>query len=149
MFNSQSNSFMASIMNMSADIYIQQSIQNANIGSVERSWVFYKTIECKIEPLKSKSAKAGGEGESLTLAYNERLHLKMYSLELMSKRWRIENITSNDEKPVFVEIDRSEMPNTIFNIISSHPILDPFGKVSFYVSMLSRGEAQNDNKLAT
>ena len=70
----------------------------------------------------------------------------MYGTSLLSKRWRIQNIRTNKGKTVFVEIDRTGTPDTIFEVMSSHAVVDPFGSVSYYVSVLLRTELQDDSE---
>lgn len=146
MFNS---SVMSSIMNMKADIYEQEYSQDKNTGAVLRSWVYAKTIQCKVEPIKvggastrtdNKVFKGGAQGD-----YNEKLQLRIKCNELLSKRWRIENVRSSDNKPIFVEIDRYGEPDTIFEVTSSHATLDPFGKIAYYEAVLLRVQVQDND----
>lgn len=145
MFNA---SIMASVMNMRADIYKQQNTQDPNTKAIIREWVYARTIQCKIEPIKVGGAATrsdnkifgkGSEGE-----YTEKLQLKVKCLELLSKRWRIENIRSSDGKQVFVEIDKIDTPDTIFEVTSSHAVLDPFAKVAYYEAVLLRVQVQDN-----
>jgi hypothetical protein len=147
MFNS---SLISSIMNMTAEVYVQQNIQDPNSGFMSRQWNYDKTIQCKIEPIKSSGASTRGDSKTFDKGidggYAEKLQLKVKSLELLSKRWRINNIRSSDGQQVFVEIDRYNQPDSIFEVFSSHPVLDPFGKVSYFEATLQRVPVQhNDN----
>lgn len=146
MFNA---SVMSSIMNMKADVYEQEYSQDKNTGAVLRSWVYSKTIQCKIEPIKvggastrtdNKVFKGGIEGD-----YNEKLQLRIKCNELLSKRWRIENIRSSDNKQIFVEIDRYGEPDTIFEVTSSHATADPFGRIAYYEAVLLRVQVQDND----
>jgi hypothetical protein len=143
-------SFVGSIMNMKADIYTQQNTQDPNTGQITRQWQYESTISCKIEPISSSGTYGTSHNKSFSngqnLAYTEKMQLIVYSTKLMSKRWRIQNIRSNDNKQVFVEIDKYDAPDTIFEVISSHGVLDPFGKISHYVSNLLRTELQDDSQ---
>ena len=146
MFNS---SITSSIMNMKADIYEQEYSQDSNTGAVLRNWQYARTIQCKIEPIKVGGASTrtdnkifgkGAEGD-----YTEKFQIKIKCNELLSKRWRIENIRTSDNKPVFIEIDRSGSPDTIFEVTSSHATLDPFGKISYFEAVLLRTQVQNND----
>jgi hypothetical protein len=143
-------SFAGSIMNMNADVYIQQNTQDPNTGEITRAWIFYQNIQCRIEPVKARGASTRTDnktfGSSGDEEYNEKFQLKMYGQNLLSKRWRIQNIRTNHGQPVFIEIDRSGNPDTIFEVMSSHAVLDPFGTVSYYVSVLLRTELQDDSQ---
>lgn len=142
------NSFIQSIMNMSADIYIQQVSQNPNNGAIQRDWLFQKTVHCKIEPLKTRGSSSRSDNKTFDNGkydeYSERLQLKMKLMEPVSKRWRISGIRTNNGKKVYTEIDRYDNPDTIFDITASHAVLDPFGNISYYEVTLQRVEIQND-----
>ena len=145
------NSIIGSIMNMTADVLTQQNIQSEKSGVVKREWIYDRTIDCKIEPIKSPTSskydnKHFGAGSSKE--YDETLHLKMKCLTQLSKRWRVSNIRSSDGRKVFVEIDRWDTPDTIFEVVQSHAVLDPFGKISYYEVTLQRVHVQNDNTSA-
>lgn len=146
MFNS---SVVASVMNMKVDLYKQQNTQDPNTKAIIRQWVYDKTIQCKVEPIKVRGASTRTDNKSFGTGvqgdYNEKVQLKMKCLELLSKRWRIENIRSSDGKSVFVEIDKTEMPDTKFEVTSSHAILDPFGKIAYYEAVLLRVQVQDDD----
>jgi hypothetical protein len=149
MFNS---SFIGSIMNMTAQVYVQQNAQDANTGAISREWVYSKTIECKIEPIKAKGTSSRGDNKIFNDsnnglgAYDERLQIKLKGLELLSKRWRIESIRSSDGQQVFLEIDKYDKPDTIFEVTSSHAVLDPFGKISYFESNLVRVSVQDNDQ---
>jgi hypothetical protein len=151
MFNKNlSNSFIGSVMNMSADVFTQQNVQDENTGAITRQWVYDKTIQCKIEPVKMKGASTRTDNKSFAktsdLNYDEKMQLKMYCFELMSKRWRIENIRSSDNNPIFIEIDKINQPDTKFEVTASHAILDPFGRIAYYEAVLLRTELQDDSQ---
>ena len=147
MFNA---SFIGSIMNMKADVYVQQNNQNADTGAVERTWLYTTTLNCKIEPIKSGGASTRGDNKQFDHAsiggYAEKLQLRMKTTELLSKRWRIQNVKSSDGQSVFVEMDRIGDPDMIFEVFSSHAVLDPFGKINYYEAVLQRVPVQTDAK---
>ena len=105
-------SFIASIMNMTAQVYGQQNVQDTDTGAISRQWVFKKTIQCKLEPIKARGTNTKGDSKTFdtsnnaTGGYNEGLQLKMKTLELLSKRSRIVAIRSSDGNQVFLEIDK-------------------------------------------
>ena len=146
MFNA---SFVASIMNMKADIYKQQNVQDPETGAVTREWVYKKTIQCKVEPIKVGGSSTRSDNKiyekTAEGAYTEKMQLKVKALELMSKRWRIENIRSSDNKSVYIEIDKTDTPDTKFEVTSSHAVLDPFGRISYYESVVTRVQVQDDD----
>jgi hypothetical protein len=143
------SSMIASIMNISADIYVQQNSQDPNTKAIIRGWVYNKTIQCKVEPVKVGGASTRGDNKKFGIGiegdYNEKLQLKIKTLELLSKRWRIENIRTSDGKQIFVEIDKFNVPDTKFEVTSSHAVLDPFGKITYYEAVLLRTQVQDND----
>jgi len=139
-------------MNTTAHIYGQQNVQDENTGAISRQWVYKKTIKCKIEPVKITSTSSRGDNKNFNTAqnsqagYTEGLQLKIKSPELISKRSRLSNIRSSDGKQVFVEIDKIDQPDTIFEVTASHAVLDPFGKVSYYEVVVQRVSVQDNDK---
>lgn len=148
MFNS---SVIASIMNVTADVFHQQNVQDPKTGAISRQWVYAETIQCKVEPIKSRGTSIKGDSKSFNTSnnaqggYNENLLLKIKTLKLLSKRWRIENIRSSDGQQVYIEPDKYDEPDTIFEVIASHAVLDPFGKVSYFEATLQRASSQTND----
>lgn len=134
---------------MTAQIYKQQNNQSSISGTVKREWLYHDTVQCKIEPLKSSGGGNRYDNKRFDIGkhneYDEKLQLKMKCLVPMSKRWRIHNIRTNDGKQVYIEIDRINSPDTIFEVTASHAVLDPFGRISYYEVILQRVHVQNDN----
>jgi hypothetical protein len=142
-------SFITSIMNVKADIYKQTNTQDPNTGAIVRQWSYFKTVQCKVEPVGSDGTSGKSDSKSFastgdSIGYAEKLKLKIKTTELLSKRWRIENIRSSDNQQVFVELDKSGKPDSIFEVYSSHGVLDPFGKVSYFEAVLQRVPVQNN-----
>jgi hypothetical protein len=145
-------SFIASIMNMTAQVYKQKNTQDPDTGAIIRGWAYDHTIKCKIEPIKSRGTSVSGDNKVFTPSdkgqgkYDEKLQLKIKCLELLSKRSRIHYIRSSDGQQVFIEVDKYGDPDSIFEVVSSHAVLDPFGKVSYYEANLQRVPIQDNDK---
>lgn len=142
------NSVVGSIMNMKCDVYTQQNEQTEG-GSIRRKWVFSKTIECKIEPLKTSGALGRGDNKTFVQAgedeYLENFQLKMKSPINMSKRWRVSSVRGSRGDVVYKEIDRYGQPDMIFEVTASHAEIDPFGKISYYEVTLKRVLVQDND----
>jgi hypothetical protein len=150
MFTSKTNgSFAGSLFNMKADIYIQENVQDST-GAIKRQWLYDRTVQCKIDPVKMRGASTRSDnksfGRSSDLNYDEKMQLKMYGFELLSKRWRVTNIRTSTNEQIFVEVDKYDRPDTIFEITASHAVLDPFGKIAYYEAVLLRSEVQDDSQ---
>ena len=143
-------SFVASIMNTKSDIYIQQNAQDENTGFVNRQWVYNETIQCKIEPVSSPNSYSRGGNKAFDTGqagYQEKIQLRVKTLKPLSRRWRIGNIRSNNNQKLYFEIDKIDEPDTFFEVFSSHAVLDPFGKLSYYESIVQRVPVQNNDTI--
>ena len=136
---------------MSADIYIQQNTQAAS-GDVLREWVYHKTVDCKVEPLKSGGALNRADNKTFDAdannAYLERFQLKMKSPEALSRRWRISSIRDNAGVVIYKELDRYGHPDMIFDVTASHAEVDPLGRVSYYETTLQRVMIQKNDTIS-
>jgi hypothetical protein len=136
-------------MNMTADILVQQNQQSADSGILKREWVYEKTIQCKVEPIKSGAGASRYDNKRFDIGkhneYDEKLQLKMKCLVPFSKRWRVSQIRTSDGKQVYMEIDKYDTPDTIFDVTATHAVLDPFGKVAYYEVTLQRVHIQSDS----
>jgi hypothetical protein len=142
------NSYISTIMNMYADIYIQENTQNPTTGSIERHWEYLKTVRCLIEPAKSSGASTRADGKEFSngpIGYKESLQLRGKFISQLSKRWRITNIRSSDNQIIFNQNDLNSNPPTIFEVFSCHPMTDPFGRLSHYDVTLERVNVQNND----
>jgi hypothetical protein len=135
-------------MNMTADVYVQKATQKSGSGTIEREWIFDHSVQCKVEPLKTRGSSGRSDNKSFSDGkydeYSEKLQLKMKMMEPVSKRWRVSGIRTNKGDQVYFEIDKFNHPDTIFDITASHAVLDPFGNISYYEVTLQRVEIQND-----
>lgn len=151
MFTSDASaSFVGSLLNMTADVYLQQNVQDPNTGSILRQWVYDRTIQCKINPVKAKGPSSQTDNKGFSKGsdkdYDEKIQLRMVCFELLSKRWRIQNIRTSANEQVFIEIDKQDQPDTIFEVTGSHAVIDPFGKIGYYEAVLVRSEIQDDSQ---
>jgi len=134
-------------MNMTADIYSQKNTQSQS-GAMTRQWLYEKTITCKAMVVKDDGGKAISDDKQYKTGnqgYQENLHVKLQSSVKLSKRFRVMGIKASDGSPVFVESDKYDQQSTVFDVVSSHAVLDPFGKVAYYETNLRRAQVQNND----
>jgi hypothetical protein len=137
-------------MNMTAEVYIQKNVQTDS-GAMTRQWVFDRSISCRAMVPANKSGKGSIDSKSYAggaAGYAENLDIKLQTDVRLSKRFRISGITSADGEKIFLEYDRISLDDTIFDIVSMHPVLDPFGKVAYYECNLRRAQVQNNDIIA-
>jgi len=135
----------SSVFNMKADIYYQIESQDLNTNEIERKWILLKTIDCSINPIKESGGSTTSDNKYFSKEYTEDLETKMNTMNQLSKRWRVSNIKNNSGASLYKEIDRVSQPDTIFEVYSSHPILDIFGNIQYYQNHLRRTTVQNND----
>lgn len=140
--------YTSTIMNMSADVYIQENIQDTNTGAISRHWEYNKTIKCHVFPQKNTGASTRSDGKKFngpSGKYTESLELRGKFLDRLSKRWRISGIKTADGEVIFKEIDRLSEIATIFEVVSCHATSDPFGRIAYFDVTLERVNIQNND----
>lgn len=142
------NSLIGSIMNMKCDVYAQQNTQTST-GNIAREWVYDRTIDCRVEPIKLGGSTNRGDNKSFDSGennfYSEHLQLKMKSLIQLSKRSRISSIRDSNNNSIYKEIDRYGHPDMIFEVTASRAEIDPLGRVSYYEITIQRVEVQRND----
>jgi hypothetical protein len=131
------------LLNMTADVYTQQQTQDAAHGTISRDWTFNKKVICHIDIITTSGTSISDNNKQFGFIYLEEEKIKMKTVELLSKRFRITNIKNRAGEIIFVEQDKIDSPPTIFEIESHHPRLDPLGNILFYESNLRRVGIQN------
>jgi hypothetical protein len=135
-------------MKMSADVYKQENTQDADTGAIRRHWEFDHTERCFVEPTKSDGSSTKTDGKSFGQSingYSETFQVRAKFNKPLSKRWRITNVTSSNGISIFNEMDKLSNPPMIFEVISCHAMLDPFGRLSHYDVTLERVNIQNND----
>lgn len=141
-------SMMQVAMRMSADVYIQENVQDVSTGEISRHWEYDRTVKCFIEPTKSDGSSTKTDGKKFNLAldgYTETFQVRGKFPVPLSKRWRISNVRSSNNISVFNEMDRMSQPPMIFEVVSCHAMLDPFGRLSHYDVTLERVNIQTND----
>jgi hypothetical protein len=140
------SSMLSSVLNMTADVYVQQNTQSDS-GAITRDWVYDRTIQCKVIPYKT-GALGRTDSKQFSVGpgydYEEKLRLSMKCLQPISKRERLTGIRANNGEKVYMELDRYDQPDTIFEVLASHTVLDPLGKIAYFDVNIQRVSIQND-----
>jgi hypothetical protein len=130
---------------MTADIYQQISEQDESTNAITRRWVLLKNIQCSIVPIRESGGSATSDNKTFGKEYIEELEVKMYTLEKLSKRWRVSSVKNFKNEELYTEIDRVSNPSTIFEVYASHPIFDIFGNVQYFENHLKRTQVQSND----
>lgn len=129
---------------LKADVHRKIRTLDENTGQVRYSWTFQKTIDCTISPFVSTSFKAQPTNEAFGEEYEKIQYIKMKTAEPLARDVRITNIR-NDNGVIYREFELSGAPATHYNTMGSAAILDPFGDVVQYDTLLQRATDQSDS----
>lgn len=134
-----------SVFTMTADIYSQISEQDESTNAIVRRWVLLKNISCSVIPIRESGGSATSDNKTFGKDYVEELEVKMYTLEKLSKRWRVTSIKNSQKQDLYTEIDRVSEPSTIFEVYASHPIFDMYGNIQYFENHLKRTQVQSND----
>lgn len=134
-----------SVFTMTADIYYQISDQDESTNAIIRRWVILKNISCSVIPIRESGGSATSDNKTFGKNYIEELEVKMYTLERLSKRWRVSGIKNAQKEDLYTELDRISEPSTIFEVYASHPIFDMYGNIQYFENHLKRTQVQSND----
>lgn len=129
---------------LKADIHKKIRTLDQDTGQVIYSWTFQQTIACTISPFVSTSFKAQPTNEIFTEDYDKVQYLKMKTAQGLARDVRVTNIRSERDEVIYKEFELSGYPSTNYNTMGSAAILDPFGSVVQYDTLLQRASDQSD-----
>lgn len=133
---------------LAADILRKVRTLDENTGQLKYSWTFQESIACTISPFVSTSFKAQPTNEAFTEQYDKIEYIKMKTSMGLPRDVRITNIRNGDSNQViYKEFELSGQPSTKFNTMGSAAIIDPFGQVIQYDTLLQRASDQSDNSV--
>ena len=132
-----------SLMPMKLDIYLQLDTQDENTGSIKKEWVYTRTVPCSAKGIVSNSGSGrSGDKQTFNNKYTNEQMLEIRTPEQITYREKISNIRDMAGNVVWKEINYPNNTSTVFEVISSTPITDPFGNVLAYNSVAKRSENQ-------
>jgi hypothetical protein len=129
---------------LKADILKKVRQVDQDTGQIKYTWTFQETIDCTISPFVSTSFKAQPTNEAFGEEYDKIQYIKMKTSTPLSRSVRVTNIR-NDDGVIYREFELSGNPATNYNTMGSAAILDPFGNVIQYDTLLQRASDQSDS----
>jgi hypothetical protein len=128
---------------MKMDIYKQLDVQNPDTGAIIKEWNYYKTLDCHAKGVITNSATTrSGDKQIFSNKYNNEQVIQVRTSERLTAREKITNIRDSNEEAIWTELNYPSDTPTVFEIIGTTPITDPFGQVLAYNSTLKRSENQ-------
>jgi hypothetical protein len=132
-----------SILVMRLDLYRQSDSQDPNTGAILKSWNFYKTLDCHAKGIISNSSSSStNDRQVFGNKYTNQQMIQVRTSERITYREKATNIRDAKNKSIWTEIDFPTETPTVFEVVGSTPITDPFGNVVGYNTTLSRSENQ-------
>jgi hypothetical protein len=128
---------------MKLDVYRQIDFQDENTGAIKKEWTYYKTISCHAKGVISNSATTRtSDKQILSNKYTNDQIIQVRTEERLTIREKITNIRDNKNTPIWVELNYPSESPTVFEVVGTTPITDPFGMIIAYNSSVKRSENQ-------
>jgi hypothetical protein len=128
---------------MKMDVYRQFDSQNSETGALVKEWNYHKTIPCHAKGVISNSATArSGDRQSFSNKYDNEQVIQIKTIEKITLREKVTNITDKNNNVIWEELNFPTSTPTVFEVVGTTPVTDPFGSVIAYNSVLKRSENQ-------
>lgn len=137
------NNLVDSIFSMKLDVYLQEDYQDPNTGAIKKSWIYQKTVPCFAKGILSNSGSTrGGDNQTISTKYVDKQTIEIRTGSRLTYRQKITNIRDASNNVIWFELNYPNDTPTVFEVISSTPITDPFGTLMAYNSIAKRSENQ-------
>ena len=128
---------------MKMDIYQQSEIQDSDTGAIKKEWNYAKTVNCHAKAIISNSATSrSGNYQVFKDKYVNEQIVVIRTTDMITFREKVTNIRSLDGKVIWEEINYPSNTPTVFEVIGTTPITDPYGGVLAYNTTVKRSENQ-------
>ena len=132
-----------SLLSMTLDVYSQTEEQDPNTGAIKKEWNYQKTLACSAKGIISNSASMrSGDRQVIGNKYSNEQMLEIRTLEKLTARDKVTNICGKNGEPIWKEINFPTETPTVFEVVGTTPVMDPFGNILAYNSMIKRSENQ-------
>jgi hypothetical protein len=137
------NSLVDSLMTMNLDVYIQENIQDETTGAIKKEWSYSRTVPCSAKGMISNSATArGSDRQAMGTKYTNEQIIQLRTSTQITYREKITNIRDSSGNVIWKELNWPIETPTVFEVVSSTPVTDPFGNVLAFNSIVQRSENQ-------
>lgn len=136
------NNLVDSVLSMNLDIYYQTDVQDPDTGAIKREWNFYKTVACHAKGVISNSASRVADRQQFNNRYVVDQLIEIRTQERLTARQKVTNIRDQKNNYIWTELDFPTETPTVFEVIGTTPMTDPFGNVIAYNSLVKRSENQ-------
>jgi hypothetical protein len=132
-----------SVLSMKMDVYRQSDLQDPDTGAIVKQWNYYKTIDCHAKGIISNSATTrSSDKQIMSNKYSNEQVIQVRTLERVLFREKVTNVRNKDGLVIWSEINFPTETPTVFEVMGSTPITDPFGEVIAWNTTMKRSENQ-------
>lgn len=132
-----------SIMSMFMDIYKQSDIQDVDTGAIKKEWQFDRTVSCSVKGIISNSSSSrSGDKQIISNKYTNEQMLQVRTTEKITLREKITNIRDSEGTVIWEELNFPKNTPTVYELMGTTPMTDPFGSIVGYNSTIKRSENQ-------
>lgn len=132
-----------SVLSMKLDVYRQVDSQDEETGAIRKYWQYYKTLDCHAKGVVSNSASTRtSDKQIISNKYVMDQVVQVRTEIKLNLREKISNIRNSDGEYIWQELDYPNETPTVFEVMGTTPLTDPFGQVIGYNSSLKRSEVQ-------
>lgn len=131
------------VLTMKMDVYKQVDYQDPDTGALKREWQYDRSMACHAKGVISNSASTRtGDKQVLNNRYTNDQILQIRTTQKITLREKITNILDANGNSIWVEANFPTDTPTVFEVMGSTPMTDPFGTVVGYNTSVKRSENQ-------
>lgn len=135
-------SIIDGLMSMKMDVYRQEEEQDPNTGALVKRFMFYKTIDCYARGVIQENVNRNIDKQTFGNTYSNAQALEVRTLQRLNQREKIKDIRDSAGNIIWYELNYPNDTGTVFEVVGSTPITDPFGSVVGYNTSIKRSENQ-------
>lgn len=134
---------IASILPMQLDLYIQTNSQDPNTGAMSKEWNYNQTLSCSAKGnISNSGASQGSDRQVIDNKYTNHQMIQIRTIEKINIRHKITNIKNKNGGYPWTELNYPLETPTVFEVVGTTPISDPFGNIIGYSTTAKRSESQ-------
>jgi len=132
-----------SVLSMQLDVYRQTEIQDPDTGAIKREWNYHRTLDCHAKGVISNSATTrSSDKQVFSNKYMNDQIIQVRTSEKLTMREKVTNVRDAAGNVIWAESNFPTETPTVFEVIGTTPVTDPFGTVIAYNSSMKRSENQ-------
>ena len=137
------NDLIDSVLSMQLDVYRQTEIQDPDTGAIKREWSYHRTLDCHAKGVISNSATTrSSDKQVFSNKYMNDQIIQVRTSEKLTMREKVTNIRDTAGNVIWAEANFPTETPTVFEVIGTTPVTDPFGTVIAFNSSMKRSENQ-------